>query len=287
MRFQGILAEKAAYPVSMMCHALRVSTAGYYAWKRRPLLSPRAERDLLLAVRITEIFREHRKRYGVPRIHAQLAREGIHVSAKRVGRIMRKRGMKALHPRRHRCTTDSSHKLPIAPNVLARNFAPGRPHRAWVGDITYLRTREGWLYLAVLIDIGSRAVVGWATGDSLEAELAIRTLQMALENHRPPRGIVHHTDRGSQYASKEYRALLSKHGIRCSMSRRANCWDNAVAESFFATVEKELQEDIPATREIAHGRVFAFIEGYYNRKRLHSSLGYRTPAEALEEGDGQ
>jgi transposase InsO family protein len=268
----------------MMCHALKVSTGGYYAWKRRPLLSARQERDLVLAVRIREIFAEHRKRYGAPRIHAQLAREGIRVSVKRIARLMRERGLKARRPRRHRCTTDSNHDLPVAPNLLDRSFEPGEIHQAWVGDLTQLATHEGWLYLAVLLDIGSRAVVGWATSDSLETDVAVRALLMALEVHRPPAGILHHTDRGSQYASHDYQALLKEKHIRCSMSRRANCWDNAVAESFFATLEKELDEDTPATRQIAHMRLFQFIEGYYNRHRLHSTLGYRTPAEALEGG---
>lgn len=281
MKFRIVEAEKASYPVAMMCRAACVSTGGFYAWRKRRM-SPRAEGELKLAVRVREIHGAHRGRYGAPRIHAQLLREGHRTSRKRVARLMRERGLKGRRPRRFRSTTQSKHGRPVAENILDRNFDPAAPHEVWVGDITYLPTEDGWLYLAVLIDLCTRAVVGWATSDSLDRGLCVEALKNALRRHRPPRGLVHHTDRGVQYTSAEYKALLATHGLTSSMSRKGNCWDNAVAESFFATLKIELgDEALGKTPAELNVILFAYIEGYYHAHRLHSTLGYRTPKEAL------
>ena len=280
MKFRGIEAEKADFPVIVMCRAAGVTAGGYYAWRKRRL-SPRAEREVALAVRVREIYGAHRGRYGAPRVHAQLQREGNRTSRKRVARLMQQRGLKGRRPRRYRRTTRSDHGRPVADNVLARRFNAERPNEVWVGDITYLETQQGWLYLAVLIDGCTRAVVGWATSDSLERGLCIDALQKALRKHQPPQGMIHHTDRGSQYASAQYREILAGRGLLASMSRAGNCWDNAVAESFFATLKTELGEDaLLKTRDELKMLLFAYIEGYYHNDRLHSTLGYRTPREA-------
>ena len=283
MRFQSIEAEKAYFPVSLMCRAAGVSAAGFYAWGRRTP-GPRALGEVALAARVREIYGAHRGRYGAPRVHAQLLREGHRVSRKRVARLMRHRGLVGRRPRRYRTTTQSKHGDRVAKNVLNRRFNADAPNKVWVGDITYLPTQEGWLYLAVLIDGCTRAVVGWATSDSLERGLCVQALQRALRQHPPPRGLIHHTDRGSQYTSDDYRALLACRGLRASMSRKGNCWDNAVAESFFATLKNELGEDASLkTRAELQRLLFAYIEGYYHHDRLHSTLGYRTPWEAMQD----
>ncbi len=238
-------------------------------------------------MRIREIYGEHRGRYGAPRVHAQLLREGHQTSRKRVARIMRLRGLRGKRPRRYKATTRSDHDHPVAENLLARRFDAERPDDAWVGDITYLPSTEGWLYLAVLIDVYSRAVVGWATSPSLETSLCVHALTNALQRRRPKRSLLHHSDRGVQYASKAYRAVLLKHGITPSMSRAGNCWDNAVAESFFATLKLELGNELKnRDRDELRRALFAFIEGYYNTRRLHSTLGYRTPREVQRRADG-
>lgn len=269
-----------------MCRVAQVTRSGYYAWRKRKL-SRRAEKELSLAVRIREIYGEHRGRYGAPRVHAQLLREGHQTSRKRVARIMRLRGLRGKRPRRYKATTRSDHDHPVAENLLARRFDAERPDDAWVGDITYLPSTEGWLYLAVLIDVYSRAVVGWATSPSLETSLCVHALTNALQRRRPKRSLLHHSDRGVQYASKAYRAVLLKHGITPSMSRAGNCWDNAVAESFFATLKLELGNELKnRDRDELRRALFAFIEGYYNTRRLHSTLGYRTPREVQRRADG-
>lgn len=280
MKFASIRAEKAVYPVALMCRALDLSRSGYHAWEERQP-GPRFLEEAELAVRVREIYNEHRGRYGAPRIHAQLQREGIQVSRKRVARIMRDRGLRARSRRRFRTTTNSQHSLPVTQNLLNRDFDVHRPNTVWAGDITYVWTREGWVYLAVLLDLCTRSVVGWAVSDRLHRDLCVVALRDALRKRKPPRGLLHHSDRGSQYASAEYRAILQQYGITCSMSRRGDCWDNAVAESFFATLKKELVLDADfLTRRESTAALFSYIEGYYNRQRLHSALGYRTPLEA-------
>jgi putative transposase len=275
--FEFIDAEKAQYPIGVLCKALDVSRPGYYAHTRRPP-SKHATRDAALGAKIAEIHARSGKRYGSPRVHEELREDGEHVSRKRVSRIMKERDLRGKRRRRFRVTTQSEHDMPVAPNVLARDFSASAPNQKWVGDITYIWTREGWLYLAVLIDLFSRRVVGWSMSDSLATELPLRALQMAIHARRPPRGLVHHTDRGCQYASSDYRAVLEQHGLVASMSRKGDCWDNAVAESFFASLKTELVRDIDfLTRDQARREVFAYIEGFYNRRRRHSSLGYANP----------
>jgi transposase InsO family protein len=275
--FEFIDAEKAQYPIGILCEALDVSRPGYYAHTRRPQ-STHATRDITLGAKIAAIHAQSDKRYGSPRVHDELRDEGEHVSRKRVARIMKEQDLRGKRRKRFRVTTMSEHDMPIAPNLLDRDFTASAPNQKWVGDITYIWTRQGWLYLAVLIDLFSRRVVGWAMGDTLATELPLRALHMAIQTRRPPRGLIHHTDRGCQYASAEYRAVLEQHGIVASMSRKGNCWDNAVAESFFATLKTELVRDLDLlTHEHAKREVFAYIEGFYNRRRRHSSLGYATP----------
>lgn len=280
MRFTFIQAHATEYPVTTLCRVLAVSTAGYYAWVHRPP-SARAVADRQLVDDIRRIHRASRRRYGSPRVQAELHAEGKRHGAKRIARLMRADGLRAKSPRRYRATTESQHPHPVALNTLDRQFAVepgGAPNRVWVGDITYLPTREGWLYLAVILDLASRRVIGWAMRHLLEGALTCDALTMALISRRPGPGVLHHTDRGSQYAATDYRALLTGHGMVCSMSRAGDCWDNAVAESFFATLKWELADDADwSTRDEARTAVFEYIEVWYNRQRRHSSLGYRSP----------
>jgi len=273
------------YDVRLMSEVLEVSPSGYYAWRKRPP-SERAIADerLLLNIRIAHAKSDGD--YGAPRVQRELKDDGLHVGTKRVARLMRQDGLKGRAPRRRRPrTTDSAHDHPIAPNLLARQFDVNGValNQVWVSDITYVPTREGWLYLAAVLDLASRRCVGWAMRNTLDAELAISALEMAITTRRPAPGLIHHSDRGSQYACAEYRAVLRQHGMRASMSRKGNCWDNAVAESFFATLELELiMKHRWATRDEARRTIFRFIEGWYNRERRHSTLDYVSPA-AYEE----
>ena len=282
MRFVFIRAHERIWHITTMCRVLAVSRAGYYAWRARPLCD-RVQDDRVLAARIRAIQAEVKGRYGRPRMHEELKALGFAVSPKRVGRVMRSEGLQAKQRRRFRVTTQSRHQEPVAPNVLARQFAvtpTQQPDQVWAADITYLPTREGWLYLAVLLDLASRRVVGWALRTRLDQSLAVAALRMALEHRRPNSGGLHHSDRGVQYASAPYRALITAAGFTRSMSRRGDCWDNAVVESFFATLTKELLLDgVFDTRAAASQAVFEFIEIWYNRKRRHSSLGYRSPLQ--------
>ena len=277
MRFAFIAVEKATFPVTVLCQTLGVSRTGFYAAQARPA-ARRGRDDAKLAVEITAIHAESRQRYGSPRIHAELRERGCRTSRKRVARLMREQGLAARRRRRFRVTTDSHHPFPIAANVLARQFAASSPDTAWVTDITYIPTGEGWLYLAVILDLFSRLVVGWAMSERITRQLALDALGMALARRRPPQGLLHHSDRGSQYASTEYQHQLARHGIVGSMSRRGDCWDNAVAESFFATLKVELVHEATwGTRPEAGGALFEYIEGFYNGQRRHSSLGYLSP----------
>ncbi len=281
MRFRLIEDHRDVWPVRVMCDALSVSPSGFYAWRSRPE-SPRkiANRELLVDIR--RVHAQHRERYGSPRIHAELRAEGHPISRKRVARLMRQHGIRARAPRRYRvCTTDSKHSLPVAENVLDQNFVADRPDQVWLADITYIPTREGWLYLAVILDLFTRKVVGWAMRDHMRAELTIGALSMAIQRRRPGAGLIHHSDRGSQYAAGDYRDILQAAAIVQSMSRKANCWDNAPMESFFGTLKTELVHhgDYP-DRDAARRDLFAYIEGYYNRQRRHSAIGYITPEQA-------
>jgi transposase InsO family protein len=275
--FEFIDAEKAQYPIGLLCKTLKVSRPGYYAHVRRPR-SKHATRDESLGAKIVAIHTQSNRIYGSPRVHEELRDAGECVSRKRVIRLMQERDLRGKRRRRFRVTTQSDHTLPLAPNVLARDFNASAPNQKWVGDITYIWTREGWLYLAVLIDLFSRRVVGWSMSDRLTTDLPLRALTMAIASRRPPRGLVHHTDRGCHYASAEYRQVLADHGLVASMSRKGNCWDNAVAESFFATLKTELVRDIDfITHDHARREVFSYIEAFYNRRRRHSYLGYVNP----------
>jgi putative transposase len=279
VRFAFIATEKAHFPVALLCRTLEVSRSGFYAWKHRPQAA-RTLRDQSLGLEIAAIFAESHRRYGSPRVHAQLRAAGHRTGRKRVARLMRAAGLRARERRRFRCTTDSRHGMAIRENLLARRFTVTAPNTRWATDITYLWTLEGWLYLAVMLDLFSRRVVGWSVSERLERGLALDALKMALEARRPSQGMLHHSDRGSQYASHEYQALLAEHGIVSSMSRRANCWDNAVAESFFASLKMELVYQTRwRTKDEARSALFEYIEVFYNRRRRHSALGYKSPAE--------
>lgn len=277
MRFAFIAAEKAAFPVRLLCRTLQVSRAGFYAWQARSP-APRARADDRLGLEIAAIHAESRQRYGSPRIHAELADRGCRTSRKRVARLMRVRGLAARRRRRFRVTTQSRPPFPIAPNVLARQFQRVVPDQAWVTDVTYIPTGEGWLYLAVVLDLCSRFAVGWAMSERITEALSLDALGLALARRRPPPGLLHHSDRGSQYASGDYQRVLAQHRIVCSMSRRGDCWDNAVAESFFATLKVELVHDaVWATRAAARTELFDYLEVFYNGQRRHSALGYLSP----------
>lgn len=279
MRFAFIDAKKAKYPVSVLCDVLRVRRSGYYAWSGRPEPA-RAVDDRRLAVEVRALFHERKKRYGSPRVCRELRIRGQHVCRHRVARLMREQQLQARPRRKFVATTDSSHSLPTPPNRLARNFRAEAPDRVWAADVTYLPTREGWLYLAVLLDLYSRRVVGWAMSERNDEELTLAALQMALDQRQPVPGLVHHSDRGSTYASCEYQDVLAKHGVLCSMSRRGNCWDNAVVESFFSTLDSECEQaDMFPSRNAARRLVADYILGFYNPTRLHSYLGYVSPME--------
>lgn len=284
MRYACVARHRGEYPLRLMCETVDVSPAGYHAWRKRTTPSQRALADELLMARVRVSFARSKETYGSPRVHADLKADGVRVARKRVARLMRTGGLQARRPKRWTRTTNSNHAQPVAPNVLARQFAVydengvRQVNRAWVGDITYLPTGEGWLYLATVLDLASRRCVGWAMRETLETDLATSALRMALEQRQPPPGILFHSDRGVQYASEEFRRLLAAHDVQASMSRKGDCWDNAVAESFFATLELELVARTRwRTRDEARRAVFEFIETWYNRERRHSTLGYRSP----------
>jgi putative transposase len=278
MRFRFIEDRRADYPVTIMCDVLGVSPAGYYAWRSR-LESQRsaANRDLLSD--ITRVHRDNRGCYGSPRVHAALRAQGRGASRGRIERLMRRHGIRAImaRPRRVR-TTDSRHDLPIAPNLLDRSFTAAAPNQIWLADITDIETDQGWLYLAAVMDLHSRRIVGWAMRDHLRTELPLAALRMAIQTRQPPTGLMHHSDRGVQYASGDYRHALQSAGLKASMSRNADCYDNAPMESFFHTLKTELVHRRQyATRAEAQRDIFGYIEGFYNRTRLHSAIGYLSP----------
>ncbi len=264
-----------------MCRVLRVSPAGFYAWRKRPE-SDRAKEDRRLAVLVRAAHLKGRKAYGSPRVHRALQDDGVHVSRKRVIRLMQGEGLRGRGRRRFVVTTDSREATNIAANVLDRAFTATGPNQKWVGDVTYLRTPEGWLYLAVILDLYSRMIVGWAVSPTNDRQLALRALAAAVARRAPPPGLLHHSDRGSPYASEEYSAALQKLGFRPSMSRKGNCYDNAVMESFFNTLKLELGEDFDSA-PAAERELFDFIEVFYNGQRSHTALGFRSP-RAFERG---
>jgi putative transposase len=284
MRFRFVAAERAAFPVRTLCRVVGASASGFYAWlRRRP--GCRASDDDSLARRIATIFAASRRTYGSPRVHAELRAQGVRVGRKRIERLMRAAGLAVpVSRRRVPRTTDSRHGLPVAPNLLGRRFAADRPDAVWLADISYIPAGEGWLYLAAVRDLATREIVGWSMADHLGAGLACDALLMAIRRRRPPRGLLHHSDRGSQYASEPYQAILARHGFRCSMSRRGNCLDNAPMESFFGSLKNELvhRTRFP-TREAARRALFEYVECFYNRRRRHSGVGFLTPAQAYEQ----
>ncbi len=271
--------HKTEFPISVMCEVLSVSRSGYYAWLKNPE-SKRKQSNSKLREKIRTIHRDSGEAYGSPRVYQALKEQGETCSENRVARLMREDGLRAKTKRRFKATTNSEHNLPVAPNLLDRNFSPEAPNQVYAGDITYIWTAEGWLYLAVVIDLFSRSVVGWAMNKQMTRQLVMNALTMAVQRRRPPSGVVFHSDRGSQYASGDFQKLLTKHGMRCSMSRKGNCWDNAPIESFFGSLKQELvfHQKYP-TRFHARQSLFEYIERFYNRRRLHSTLGYKSPAD--------
>ena len=284
-KYAAIQAHHGQYAVTLMCEALGVSESGYYDALARQSAPPsaRAVAEERHRVHVRAVHRKSHGRYGVPRVHAELRAQGERVSRKRIARLMQEDGLVGRRRAKRVRTTDSTHPDPVASNLLARHFALADhpvPDRAWVGDLTYIPTREGWLFLAVLLDLATRRVVGWAMGATLATALPLAALHHAIRQRQPPPGLIHHTDRGCQYASQEYRAVLAAHAMRPSMSRRGDCWDNAVSESFFATLEHELLADAGfGTRREAQLAVATFIETWYNRERRHSTLGYVSPMQ--------
>jgi len=276
-----IAAHRGQFSILIMCRALQVSKSGFYAWQNRKP-SERAQENGALLVKIREVHRKYRRSYGSPRMRDELVDLGHPCSVGRVERLMRRNGIAAKPRKRFVATTDSAHQFPIAENLLNRGFSPGGANQAWASDITYVRTRQGWLYVAVTIDLFSRKIVGWATGSKIDAKLAVRALGMAVNMRRPARGLMHHSDQGSQYASDLFQEALAEHGMICSMSRRGNCWDNAPVESFFGSMKVEWLEEIYENRAGAIRDVFEYVEIFYNRQRRHSTLGGLSPVKFEE-----
>ena len=280
MTYRFIDEHKRRWPVRLLCAALAICPSGYYAWRQRSPSAQQQRHDALL-VEIRAIHAEVKQRYGSPRLHAELNGRGHACCVNTVAKLMRDNDIRAKTARRFRVrTTDSDHDLPVADNLLDRQFDPPAANEVWVADITSIPTREGWVYLAAVEDLFSRRVVGWAMADHMDSRLVVDALELAVQRRLPEEGLLSHSDRGSQYASAHYQALLARHGLTCSMSRKADCWDNAPMESFFASLKKELVHGADfATRAEARAAIFEYIEVFYNNQRRHSSLGYLSPAE--------
>lgn len=280
MKYAWIKQHDTEFDVQLMCQTLQVSRSSYYGWFNQGSPSKRALENKALLQEIQLIFKQHKARYGSRRIRKVLLNLGYQVSRRRVCKLMKAQKLHCKTKRKFKHTTDSQHDLPIAPNLLERNFTAIRPNQAYVGDITYIPTQEGWLYLAVVIDLFSRQVVGWSMNKRMKTSLVNDALIMAIWKRKPPRGLISHTDRGSQYASRSHRKLLKMYHINQSMSRKGDCWDNAVAESFFHTLKVELiHHEQFATREEAKQAIFQYIEVYYNKLRMHSANDYLSPVE--------
>jgi transposase InsO family protein len=279
MRYDFVERHRGRWPVRTMCRVLAVSPGGYYDRRGRPA-SGRTRRREALVVAIKEVHAEVKARYGGPRVHAELVPRGIACRVNTVAELMRRHGMAAKSKREFRCTTDSNHGRPVAENVVNRGFRPVAADRTWTADITYVATGEGWLYLAAVEDLYSKRIVGWSMGERIDSRSVVDALEMAPSRRRPGEGLVAHSDRGSRYASEHYRRLLAGHGTVCSMSRRANCWDDAPMESSFASLKKGLMRgEVFGTRAEARAELFEYIEVFYNRLRRHPSLGYLSPAD--------
>jgi putative transposase len=279
MRFALIDAAKEDFPVQRLCKVLGVSQSGYFAWRSRPA-SCHQRKDLALLAHIRSAFARSHGTYGSPRMTRELRDDGLNVGRRRTARLMRENGLKARQTRRFKCTTDSHHAFPVAPNLLKQNFSAERPNQKWAADISYVWTREGWLYLAVILDLFARRVVGWAVSDRLHQELALEALHKAVAVRHPSAGLIHHTDRGSQYCSTAYQAELRRHNIRISMSGKGNCFDNAVVETFFKTLKSELVwRTVFQTRAEAKDAIGRYIDGFYNPVRRHSTLDFVSPVQ--------
>jgi transposase InsO family protein len=280
MKYEFIHTHRSTFTVGRMCRNLSVSRSGYYNWRKcRPGKRKRENRLLKLHVKAT--FKRHKGLYGSPRLTRELQKEGIACSINRVARIMRCEGLRARTKRKFKATTDSKHNLPVAPNLVNQQFHAAGPNRLWTSDITFIRTREGWLYLAVILDVFSRQIVGWALDKQMPKELVLHALGQAVKSRRVKPGLIFHSDRGSQYASNAVRRFLATYKMKQSMSRKGDCYDNAITESFFKTLKMELiyTRKTFQTRWEARQQIFNYIEGYYNRFRQHSSIGYMAPAE--------
>ena len=277
MRFKFVEENSGAFSTERLCQIMNVSSRGYRAYRSRPI-SQRQREDMVLLAHIREQHRLSLNSYGRPRMTEELKEIGLKVGHRRVGRLMRQNGISVVRTRKYKVTTDSNHKFNIAPNLLNRNFESDRPNQKWVVDISYIWTREGWLYLAVVLDLHSRRVIGWAVSNRMKRDLAIRALDMAIALRRPPKGCIHHSDRGSQYCSHDYQKILRKHGFKVSMSGKGNCYDNAAMETFFKTIKAELiWRHSWQTRRDVEIAIFEYINGFYNPRRRHSTLGWKSP----------
>jgi putative transposase len=277
--FSFIEEHRTRWPVTLMCEVFEVSTSGFYAWLARPESEQERRRQAILQ-EVRSIHLEVKRRYGSPRVHAELKEREIGCCKNTVAKLMREDGIRAKTARKFKATTDSDHKRPVALNLLDRQFNPEGPNRVWLGDITYIPTREGWLYLSAVEDLYSRMVVGWSMAEHMESRLVVDALEMAVQRRLPGAGLLAHPDRGSQYQSEHYQMLLVAHGIECSMSGKGQCWDNAPMESFFGTLKKELVHDESYhTRAEAKSSIFEYIEAFYNPVRRHSALGYLSPVQ--------
>jgi putative transposase len=277
MRFAFIDAWRKTFPIHRMCKVLRVTSRGYRVWRRRPMSQSQRE-DMVLLAHIREQHKLSLHSYGRPRMTEELQELGFDVGHRRVGRLMRQNGIEAVRTRKYKVTTDSKHSFAIAPNLLDRDFSATAPNQKWAGDITYIWTSEGWLYLAVILDLYSRRVIGWAVSNRMKRDLAIRALDMAVALRQPAKGCIHHTDRGSQYCSHDYQKRLKKHGFLVSMSGKGNCYDNAAVETFFKTLKAELiWRNLWSTRRKVEMALFEYINGFYNPRRRHSTLGGKSP----------
>ena len=279
MKYQFVAKHEGKYPVRRICGLLDISRSGYYAWKNRKP-SQREHINQALLDHIRRIHKRYRKAYGSPRVYAQLKKEGHSCNQKKVARLMRQDGLKGQRKYRRVITTNSKHRFPVAPNLLNRDFHADRPNQKWVCDITYIPTAEGWLYLAGVLDLFSRKIVGWEMSNYIDADLVEKALRMALYRRQPDFGLLHHSDRCSQYASHQIRNILAANRVQVSMSRKGDCYDNAVMESFFGTLKNEwVHHQKYQTRSQARTDIFSYIEAYYNTVRLHSTLGYLSPNE--------
>lgn len=277
MRFAFIAKNEGLLPIKRLCQIMDVSPRGYRAWRTRPM-SKTQRADMVVLAHIREQFALSLGSYGRPRMAEELRELGLAVGERKVGRLMRENAIAVKRNKKFKATTDSNHSFNIAPNLLDRDFFAEQPNQKWAGDISYVWTREGWLYLAVIIDLHSRRVIGWAVSSRMKRDLAIRALKMAIALRNPPKGCIHHTDRGSQYCSHDYQKLLRHHGFKVSMSGKGNCYDNAVVETFFKTIKAELLwQQSWETRRAAEMAIFEYINGFYNPRRRHSALGWKSP----------